>query len=227
MKKTKSNQASAIFRTNTLWNTILKPHRDEHERFVKTRAGQIEQFWRRSCLVISGIIPYHEIKQVERQKKQTELFLRELCVNEDDFDYELDKSYRLTINSTELTSHKVSPNIICKFGTYCFREQIYSQKKKKIYRSIDWKINFHVNLTKRRLNLLKESNSYIKNDERIKFCFPDSNGNLKVKFAENHDVSFDTFQSILTVLETKLASDENAYEEDNENNNAEKVEDDQ
>ena len=75
--------------------------------------------------------------------------------------------------------------------------------------------------------MLKESNSYIKNDERIKFCFPDSNGNLKVKFAENHDVSFDTFQSILTVLETKLASDENAYEEDNENNNAEKVEDDQ
>lgn len=77
------------------------------------------------------------------------------------------------------------------------------------------------------MNLLKESNSYIKNNERIKFCFPDSNGNLKVKFAENHDVSFDTFQSILTVLERKLASEENAYEEDNENNNAEKVEDDQ
>ena len=65
------------------------------------------------------------------------------------------------------------------------------------------------------------------NDECIKFCFPDSNGNLKVKFADNYTVIFDTFQSFLTVLERKLGGEENAYEEDNENNNAEPIEVDQ
>ena len=67
----------------------------------------------------------------------------------------------------------------------------------------------------------------MKNDERIKLCFPDSNGNLKVKFADNGNVSLDIFESLLNVLERKLGSEENAYEEDNENNNAETIEVDQ
>ena len=66
-------------------------------------------------------------------------------------------------------------------------------------------------MTKNRSNLLKEAINYIKNDERIKFCFPDSNWNLKVKFAEDCNASFDTFQSFLTVLERKRGN-ENAYE---------------
>ena len=76
-------------------------------------------------------------------------------------------------------------------------------------------------MTKHCSNLLKETNNYIKNNEHIKFYFPDSNRNLKVKFADNHNVSFDTFESFLTVLEIKLGGDENAYEGDN---NAEIIE---
>ena len=75
--------------------------------------------------------------------------------------------------------------------------------------------------------MLRKTNNYIKNNERIKFCFPDSNRNLKVKFADNYNVSFDTFQSILNVLERQLGRDENAYEGDNENSNVETVEVDQ
>ena len=112
------------------------------------------------------------------------------------------------------------PNIICKFRIHCLTEHLYSQKK-KIHRSTNCKLNFHVSLIKHHSNLLKETNNYIKNDEHIKFCFPDSNGNLKVKFADNHNVSFDTFQSFLTVLERKLGIDENVYEGDN---NAETIE---
>ena len=58
----------------------------------------------------------------------------------------------------------------------------------------------------------KPANSYIKNDKRIKFYFPGSNWNLKVKLADNHN--FDIFQSFLTFLERKLGSDENPYYED-------------
>ena len=82
------------------------------------------------------------------------------------------------------------------------REQLYSLKKKKIYRSTNRKIDFHVSLKKHHSNLLKETNNYIKSDEHIKFCFLNSNGKLNVKFADNHNVSFDTFQSFLTVRKT-------------------------
>ena len=154
------------------------------------------------------------MKRQEKHTKVRELFSWELGINKDDFDYELDKARRLPINQTKSTRCNSSPNVICKFRTHRSREQLYSQKK-KIHRSTNSKINFHVSLTKHCLNLLKETSNYIKNDECIKFCFPDSNGNLKVKFADNHNVSFDTFQSFLTVLERKLGSDENAYEGDN------------
>ena len=184
---------------------------------LKLEIDRLKKYSTRSCLVISGVeLPRNKTseKAEETETKVRELFLRELGVNEDDFDYELDKAHRLPINPTESTRCNSPPNIICKFQTHRFREQLYSLKK-KIHRSTTCKINFHVSLTKHCLNLLKETNTYIKNDEGIKFCFPDSNGNLKVKFADNHNVSFDTFQSFLTVLERKLGSDENAYEGDN------------
>ena len=40
-------------------------------------------------------------KADETDTKIRELFSRELGVNEDDYDYELDKAHRLPINSTE------------------------------------------------------------------------------------------------------------------------------
>ena len=189
---------------------------------LKLEIDKLKQYSRRACLVISGVeLPRNKTseKAEETETKVQELSSRELGVNEDDFDYELDKAHRLPINPTESTRRNSPPNIICKFRTHHFREQLYSQKK-KIHRATSRKINFHVSLTKHRSNLLKETNNYIKNDECIKFCFPDSNGNLKVKFADNHNVSFDTFQLFLTVLERNLGSDENAYEGDN---NAEKT----
>ena len=189
---------------------------------LKLEIDKLKQYSERSCLVISGVeLPRNKTseKAEETETKVRELFSRELGVNKDVFDYELGKAHSLPINPTELTRRNSPPNTICKFRAHRFREQLFSQKE-KIHRSTNRKINFHVSLTKHRLNLLKETNNFIKNDERIKFCFPDSNGNLKVKFADNHNVSFDTFQLFLTVLERNLGSDENAYEGDN---NAEKT----
>ena len=186
----------------------------------------MKRYSRRSYLVISGVqLPPNKTseKAEETETKVRELFSRELGVNKDDFDYELDKDHRLPINSTKSTRRNSPPNIICRFPTHRFREQRYSQKK-KIYGSNNRKINFPVSLTKHRSNMLRKTNNYIKNNERIKFCFPDSNRNLKVKFADNYNVSFDTFQSFLNVLERQLGRDENAYEGDNENSNVETVE---
>ena len=114
---------------------------------------------------------------MKRQKKQRQKcgnysLTCELGVNEYDFDYELDKAHRLPINSTESTRRNSPRNIICKFRTHHFREQLQGT-------------------------------------------------------ADNHNVSFDTFQLFSTVLKRKLGSDENAYEGDNENKNAETIEVDQ
>ena len=69
-------------------------------------------------------------KAAETVTNVLELFWQELGISENDFDYELDKGHRLPINSTELTRSNSPPNIICKFRTHRFREQLYSQKKR-------------------------------------------------------------------------------------------------
>ena len=38
------------------------------------------------------------------------------------------------------------------------------------------------------VSIAEGTNNHIKDDKRIKFCFADSNGNLKVKFTDNRNV---------------------------------------
>ena len=109
------------------------------------------------CSVISGVELRKE-KAEETEIKLRKLFSRELSVNKDDFDYELNKAHRLP---TELTRRNFHPNITCKFRTHGFREQLYSQKKKN-HRSTNRKINFHISLRKYPSNLLKKTNNYMK-----------------------------------------------------------------
>ena len=79
-----------------------------------------------------GITTKTSQKAEETETKVQDLFSRELGVNKDDFDYELNKAHRLPINSAESTRHDSPPNIICKFRVHRFREQLYSQKKKDL-----------------------------------------------------------------------------------------------
>ena len=74
---------------------------------LKLEIDKLKQYSRRACLVISGVeLPRNKTseKAEETETKVQELSSRELGVNEDDFDYELEKAHRLPINLTESTS---------------------------------------------------------------------------------------------------------------------------
>ena len=75
----------------------------------------------------------------------------EIC--KEDFDYELDKVHRLPIIKVMQKKKNKSRNIICKFRTHRFREYFYA-KKNDILNITNKKVNFHVSLTKCRLDLL-------------------------------------------------------------------------
>ena len=93
----------------------------------------MKQYSRRSCSVISGVeLPQNKISEkVEKtETKVQELFMQELGVNKDDFDYELGKAHRLPINPTDLTRCNSPPNI-CKFQMPSFRKQLYFTRNKR------------------------------------------------------------------------------------------------
>ena len=72
-------------------------------------------------------------------------------------------------------------------------------------------LNFHVSFTKNIHQIfLRKTNNYVsKNANRkVKFCFGDSHGNLKIKFSDNKNVSYDTLQLFLEELDKKLHNKE-------------------
>ena len=75
-------------------------------------------------------------------------------------------------------------------------------------------MNFHVSLTKEQSTLLEKSQIHINGIGGVKSCFSDPNGNLKVKFGDNKNTSFDSIQSFSQSIEEKLGNNgiyENLY----------------
>ena len=72
------------------------------------------------------------------------------------------------------------------------------------------KVNFHVSFTKYRSDLLHETNTYVPKNAngKIKFCFADSHRDLKIKFSDNKNIDYDSFESFLEALDEKLGNRE-------------------
>ena len=94
-----------------------------------------------------------------------------------------------------------TPNIICKFRKYSFGEYLFVEK------------NVHHNTTNKKF-ISNKYRSGLLNETKLmyqrtlmgkrKFYFADPNGNLKIKFSDNKNVSYDSFQSFLAALDNKL-----------------------
>ena len=82
-----------------------------------------------------------------------------------------------------------------------------------IYEKSKQAMNFHVSRTKERLTLLEKAQTHINRIRAVKFRFADPNGNLKVKFDDSKNISFDSIQ-LSQSIEKKLGNDgiyENLY----------------
>ena len=128
---------------------------------------------------------------------------------------EFDKIHRLPLNSTKRKTQyrKTVPNVICHFKSHGFKGKLYA-KRKMIYEKSKQTMNFHVSLTKEQSTLLEKSQIHINGIGGVKFCFSDPNGNLKVKFGDNKNTSFDSIQSFSQSIEEKLGNNgiyENLY----------------
>ena len=74
-----------------------------------------------------------------------------------------------------------------------------------IYKKSKQTMNFRVSLSKEQSTLLEKT--HINNIGGLKFHFSDANCNLKVKFDNNKNISFDSIQSLPLSIEEKLGND--------------------
>ena len=181
---------------------------------LKMEVDKLKQYSRRWCFVISGVeLPPNKFTESaeEIEEKVRRIIETNLDISREDFDYKLENTDCPLVQShqTKKIATRKPSNIICKFRTHHFREYLFARKK-DILNITNKKINFHVSLTKYRLDLLHETNTYVSKNAsgEVKFCFADSHGNLKIKFSDTKNVGYDSFQSFLEALVKELGNRE-------------------
>ena len=174
----------------------------EAESIIKSRVNtlltaeidSLQQYQRRSCLVISGMqAPANEVDDSHHLKQN----IQDLLVNgmEKDEDVPANNVSKANFKDNLDKCHRVGPvkddgtqDIIVKFRNHSFREKLYGRRKKITQKGI----KFCVSLMKRRTFLLNSANDRIREkcdawgDHRtrapdfVKFAFADTLGNIKL-----------------------------------------------
>ena len=145
-------------------------------KVLKKSIDKNEQYSRRKCLIIDGIVPDRNETIDDLKAKIKNITTNHLNNNNKNnnvhpgaFDNEFDKCHRIGV----VKGNKQS--VIVKFKSDGFREYLYKSKK-----STPRNIRFRVSLTKSRINLFEHANKKIEGIPAIKFAYADANGNPRL-----------------------------------------------
>ena len=174
---------------------------------LEEKLDENQQYSRRSCLLISGIMKKPNERSEETEILAKEVILNDLGIPHQEFQNNFDKVHRVG----KTTNNK--QNIIIKFKTHSFREKLYKMRKDNRRG-----VKFHISLTQHRSEILSEAKLLTDQVPIIDYCFADTNGNLKVRLKEQiHNSNLYPFRNI-TELRELISSLENAHISDDFNN---------
>ena len=173
-----SNQEALISKMNdkiaVLSNTV---------DVLKSQQDNQEQYSRRYCLRVTGIP-----KEDDESSKTCVEKVIKVCqdLNLDIKNEDIDRAHRIG---------KDKKTMIVKFHSFRKRTMFYKNRKNG-----DDSIKVHLDLTKRRLNLLDEARSLINNDNNVDFVFGDINCNTVAKLKDDTYVFFDSIKKFQEIL---------------------------
>ena len=118
------------------------------ESKMDVKVDELEQYSRRSCLVITGFV------EPRAQQEDTDGKVREFCrerLGVQLLERDIDRTHRLGPKRTDQEGKVIHRPIIVKFSTYNVRQQVFTNKKLK-----GTGFAIFENLTKRNADLYKE-----------------------------------------------------------------------
>ena len=142
-----------------------------------------EQYRRRTCIRITNI-PCEEKETSEEVLKKVKKLIKEeaeVYIPEENID----------------RVHRVGPKknknqaIIVKFSTFRHWTLFYRARKK-----LKNGVKLHIDLTKKRFNLLLDAQSFIQGKENVKYVYADINCNLKIRFSDNGEKIFSSMSEL-------------------------------
>lgn len=140
-----------------------------------------EQYSRRTCIRITGIPPVERetaedvLEKVKGVFEELEVSVPDACI---------DRAHRIG-KKFKKGDAEIHP-VICKFTTWRHRTKVYQKRRATS------KYTISLDLTKRRLELLKSAREIVKSFDFVDFVFADINCQLKIKFKNNKFVHFES-----------------------------------
>ena len=200
--------------TEEAMNNLINGLEDKLVKKINEQIKEIENLRNRySHLEGRVAILEHPVKVQEMQCDDIEQYGKRLCLRVDDMpiiqdetSYTVEEKLRKEFNSMgvnilhhaidrarrigkkfevhnededgNVTGVTVKKQVIVKFTSWRYRTEVYQKRRSSK------KFRFKIDLTKRRLNLLKHARQLIKGIDEIDYVFSDANCRLNVKFGD-------------------------------------------
>ena len=149
---------------------------------LKVSADAQEQYSRRTCLRIKGIKKERD-ETAEKCLLKVKNMCKDLNVNIPDESFE--RAHRIG---------KDKDSIIVKFTSFRYRTLLYRNRKK------EGPVKIHLDITKKRLDLLDKARNLITDDCGVEFVFADINCNTVARMSDNSYKFFNDLEKFTELL---------------------------
>ena len=178
----KLNSTVALLQTHV--ENLKEQNTQLRERCLETekQIEEIEQYGRRLCLRITGI-PTKEKETADMVLGKVKNLIEESGV--DISDSTIDRAHRIGKRKGS------SQQIIVRFTTHRHRTLFYKARK-----NIKSGPKVHIDLTKKRFNILKDAQNFVSDQEDDIFVYADINCRLKVHFRDHSEKFFESLDEL-------------------------------
>lgn len=173
---------------------------------LERQLDEQQAYSRRPCVVVAGIKKVGDDRDVFTKTRS----VLEEAVSADDFNWNVDKLHRIG----QVDKKTNTQPIIVKFKSHSFKERVYRSRKLITNKNIF----IRPSITKRRLDLLNETKTFIRENPGCgaKFTMANMHGDLKILIKKGEIGtfhSFNSFQDFIDVISQQNLSVVNTTEE--------------
>ena len=146
-------------------------------RLLSEEVDRLDQYHRRSNIIIANVIKTNEKESEEEVKKKVHDILKTDLKLPDTIP-QIDKLHR--IGKVRERNGKQSQDIIVRFTTHRARYQVYTNRKSTR------NVKIRPNLTRRRETLRYEASESTKDNDKVNFVYADVHGDIKVRLIDQY-----------------------------------------
>ena len=177
---------------------------------LSKEVDRLEQYGRRNCVVIRGILPKEEETNEELKQSVKDIVAGDLGFKEQ-FNVDFDKTHR--IGPVLDTPKGKRQDVIVRFKSHSTRYDVYRKRKDLKNKSI----RITPSLTKTRRKLLSAARSEFEEHEDVDFIYVNEHGDTKVRFKEKfkgkYAYDFASIDELRELMETPFGSYESDEDE--------------